>query len=609
MIIMGKHLVTLGLVMVLVSCATDPAMHVTKGLSPEHVDDKVLFQTTYYFRVFDYCARSSKGDESSPYQWIPITDAYYRYRMTGKAHALMNHVRFESGVLKSHEIDPFGTQVEYDKAGKGFRIVDANEIQARSLQSDSLANLKELQSLKKSLQDSGALTEHVAQVDQAIAANLSAYSNALLGRPQDSTEPAGYPTPEPQTVPSNGTSQFSSNLTPTDEAVVTEFNDLVKETQNLESASKTNYNTALKEQQQANDELSVLQLKYAAAQKEWNEIDAAQGRGAEKSTNISARIETLEKERVQLINDRDQTNQARNERIDRANVLLLEKNQLKNTLIERQEKQSDLVSEQEQLAASAENEARARELAQVTEELAQVEGEIGSLQREISTRDQSLQELGFEIARLETGIEAIDGEIANKEQALTAEQSVRAGMVELQKTRAIRSGSLQSAIDQYKASIDIATNRVSQKEEALKLAKTNLDNTRIKLRQLQLASNALMKEPTIECNTNIPRRKGFQIIGPEGWRTFEQDERLIMAMYSDASPIIGVMKEVAARSLNQAVPRDTQLLPLVREQLATTNIINEVRTLEIGLEQVQAKDAGVLEGIIKKFEQGDGNAD
>lgn len=48
-----------------------------------------------------------------------------------------------------------------------------------------------------------------------------------------------------------------------------------------------------------------------------------------------------------------------------------------------------------------------------------------------------------------------------------------------------------------------------------------------------------------------PLRRGFQIFGPEGWRTFDQDERLLIAMSSSGQPLIDTMRELSARVLQQ----------------------------------------------------------
>ena len=72
-------------------------------------------------------------------------------------------------------------------------------------------------------------------------------------------------------------------------------------------------------------------------------------------------------------------------------------------------------------------------------------------------------------------------------------------------------------------------------------------------------------------------RRGFQILGPEGWRTFDQDERLILAMSSSAKPLIGALKELSSRVLNEQPSRSAMLLPLVEERL---RIVRAERVLD-----------------------------
>jgi len=62
-------------------------------------------------------------------------------------------------------------------------------------------------------------------------------------------------------------------------------------------------------------------------------------------------------------------------------------------------------------------------------------------------------------------------------------------------------------------------------------------------------------------------RRGYQILGPQGWRTFNQDERLMLAMSSSARPLISTMQEISGRVLNNQPIEAEMLLPLVREDL------------------------------------------
>ena len=81
--------------------------------------------------------------------------------------------------------------------------------------------------------------------------------------------------------------------------------------------------------------------------------------------------------------------------------------------------------------------------------------------------------------------------------------------------------------------------------------------------------NQAAAEAGLVCPGSLTRRRGFQILGPEGWRTFNQDDRLLMAMSSDASPIIGVLEDLSSRVLNARSRNEALLLPLAQERLRT----------------------------------------
>ncbi|MEM9602264.1 MAG: hypothetical protein AAGA11_05335 [Pseudomonadota bacterium] len=56
----------------------------------------------------------------------------------------------------------------------------------------------------------------------------------------------------------------------------------------------------------------------------------------------------------------------------------------------------------------------------------------------------------------------------------------------------------------------------------------------------------LLVESPAELNCGNATR-GFQILGPEGWRTFDQDERLLLAMTTSAKPLIQSMQAFSSR--------------------------------------------------------------
>ena len=63
--------------------------------------------------VFDYCAGANSGKAACAQ--VPRIDSLYRFRMTGKASTIGKTIKFESGTLKSYQIDPYGASVIYDR--------------------------------------------------------------------------------------------------------------------------------------------------------------------------------------------------------------------------------------------------------------------------------------------------------------------------------------------------------------------------------------------------------------------------------------------------------------------------------------------------------------
>ena len=78
------------------------------------------------------------------------------------------------------------------------------------------------------------------------------------------------------------------------------------------------------------------------------------------------------------------------------------------------------------------------------------------------------------------------------------------------------------------------------------------------------AASGAASAPGQEC---LQFKRGFQILGPEGWRTFNQNERLLLAMSSSSKPLISTMQELSGRVLNNQPIEAELLLPLVQEDL------------------------------------------
>lgn len=80
---------------------------------------------------------------------------------------------------------------------------------------------------------------------------------------------------------------------------------------------------------------------------------------------------------------------------------------------------------------------------------------------------------------------------------------------------------------------------------------------------------------TSECKDGSSVRRGFQIMGPQGIKTFDQDDRLVMAMSTESSGLLAALSQVSdrVRSLKSTShDPNSALLALVREQLTVSEM-------------------------------------
>ena len=102
------------------------------------------------------------------------------------------------------------------------------------------------------------------------------------------------------------------------------------------------------------------------------------------------------------------------------------------------------------------------------------------------------------------------------------------------------------------------------------------------------------------CPQGTELRRGFQKLGPEGVATFNQDQRLIMAMTSSGKPLISALKELSGRVLAEHGSPGDVVLPLVREDLAT---LRAERALDRLKDDTTVSVEQMLEQIIEAFNQ------
>ncbi len=105
------------------------------------------------------------------------------------------------------------------------------------------------------------------------------------------------------------------------------------------------------------------------------------------------------------------------------------------------------------------------------------------------------------------------------------------------------------------------------------------------------------------CSNGQQARRGFQILGPEGFRTFDQDERLLMAFSYNAKPVISLLSELSSRKLAVRTGGES-LRELATERIRFRDASDEVDRIKLELEKGSLLDATLSpEGIIKRIEE------
>lgn len=183
---------------ILSSCGVTENNMVRKGDSPEFRDEDVAFRTVYYFRVFDYCYNKNKLSQNPAEIYhgaIPETEGLYRFTMTGKANQKFNTVKFESGILKSSQIDPFGATVVYDEDTKSHRFISTNEKENSKRLAETERAIEKLQRLKTQYQETDSNgdgtpdnPDQITKLGESINTLIDAYTNQVMN--QSGTHPS-----------------------------------------------------------------------------------------------------------------------------------------------------------------------------------------------------------------------------------------------------------------------------------------------------------------------------------------------------------------------------------------------------------------------------------
>lgn len=121
----------------------------------------------------------------------------------------------------------------------------------------------------------------------------------------------------------------------------------------------------------------------------------------------------------------------------------------------------------------------------------------------------------------------------------------------------------------------------------------------------QTQHQSIMEVPGDENYCNSLRR-GFQVLGPQGWQPYDQDSRLLFAMSSTGAPLISTLRELSGRILNaKSDPDIDHLTLLVKEELVAQDASDEIDAFEYDPAKPNSAD-GLLERTLSDLKDGAG---
>ena len=464
----------------LAGCGMPSSMEVRTANEPKYEDDHVRFRTTYFFRVFDYCHMPGTSAADSPHI---RADSLYRFRMTGKAEALTNDVVFESGTLKSYEIDPFGAAVTYDKANRRFRF------QSRAETERNAVCAKRDQELARLWQDynNGNLSQKLKDaIEGRIEAALRSASCLSDG---SETAAASGPAGAPQShLVAQALRRVGGHLEQAAAAIAS-----------LPAIAWKN--AAGNQTKTVTVALKNLSGKLDDAGKTLGKTEA--GKGGDFQTAGNALVAVAGDVGVTYAN-------------------------LGNPTMKTDEAKKPLAAAAEALRRAGKAMAGINPVSYATamQEAAQALDEAGAKLYEFISLTEDLKAF----------VPPPDDKAAPADKNAYGEEknNFSEGAKKTRESLAVAARNLREAAQQA----------------ALSAAR-----------------------PVAGCAPGEAMRRGFQILGPEGFRTFDQDDRLILAMSSSAKPLIAQIKDISGRMLAEQTAPGDALLGLVQARLKVSQAI------------------------------------
>lgn len=573
------YLISMFSIVLLSSCSVDSQHHVRTGEDPRYQDKDVAFRTTHYFRVFDYCYNEHQK-QSRQY---PKTSGLYRFKMTGKSNTHNNIVKFESGALKSWELDPLGATVIYDKNIGRHRFVSEDETQNQATKEQAWQTYERLKTeyLQLSKTNSDA---NITDVNNALTALLTAsISNASV---IDLSATTGLPK---QLETAFNTQK--TNLDSINSKVQTAVIDAIKAKQiellqsNVNSTQlvlndisrvwlietiKTSLSRAIESEVKSLNDASINPAKDKT---HWQALISKLA----SSVSFPLANATIQATYIEKLSEKYRGNNQLSEidslKITHNGKTVLASNVLAQHYIEELNKQKVVLK----LTVTDFDSVYDAQLARLKKN----DGKY----RTLTTEDKAYltELLIINTHSLFNHTTALNDKVSNVPRAFdfTVEAATKNIYANLNKTNLAKALSAQSnAIIQsavqgiyYESSGSLSTT-IATLRKAMDAKLATATGTSVSSDAESLGGSS-QNDEEILCN-QVNKRTGFQILGPEGWRTFNQDERLVMAMYSDNSPITGVLKELSKQVLDAHQSDEPSLLPLVQAELRLTEVMQEL---------------------------------
>lgn len=497
----GRMAILAALAMGAAGCGVPRSMEVRTGVEPRYEDDDVRFRTTYFFRVFDYCSRPDRAADDP--NFIKI-DSLYRFRMTGKANALFNKVAFESGTLKSYEIDPLGAAVAYDKTNRRFYFQSRAQSERAAACAERDAELARLSAQYAAFAKDTTAGDIKAAIQERIKSVLgngactagdlpSPASRASGADPSAAVQLAGYKLMEAGKalagVPAVKTTILEFELGTTLAGQVEKAGTTLAkaETGKLVAA----VTSAAQSLTAAGKQLAAVKPKGAATGQANAAVPAAAPAVPVQAADAAAAPP----------------------------------------------------------AAPATPAAPAKSAPDMASPIKAGLGDAGN----------ALQRAGDDLTNAgKTELAGAGYVVAAGRDLETAADHLRA----VAQILADNQGGLENAVSPGGQKDDIKKAADELKAAADKLRQAARDLARI--------------AAVTACGQGEVLRRGFQVLGPEGFRTFDQDDRLIMAMSSDAAPLIAQLKDIAGRVLAEQTPAGDALLALVKARLKVAQTLKQL---------------------------------